>query len=74
MGQPPLIHPEVTALLGDRVVSQQMLQDISQLLHRSRNEAFAAGFKEGWNNALDNLSTYSNMLRNSMRPANDKIN
>ncbi len=47
MGQPPLINQKVADLLKDRLVSAQLLIDLSKLILDERNEGFKQGYKHG---------------------------
>lgn len=47
MGQSPIINPKVSDLLKDRLVSAQLLIDISKMILDERNEGFKQGYKHG---------------------------
>ena len=45
--KPYPVYPEVYELFKDRLCSQQLLIDISNLLQQTKNDAYATGYRAG---------------------------
>ena len=58
----PGTSKDLLRIIGDRMISVQLLNDLSKLFHDNRNDAFSAGYKAGEEFTYKNIACYCEEL------------
>lgn len=56
MGQSPIVNPQLAAILKDRIISMDLILELSKFVHDQRNLGFAAGYVHGVEHTSNKIS------------------